>query len=441
MIEELFLLEIMIKLKRGEKGVQFILNHIKRIWNSDNELNFEYDRKWIMKMVYGYKMKTMLYLKGKQGRGKTGIVKFLMKVIGDHNCITLSNDSVFMSDFNGPLVGKSLCLLDEMVHDYNNLKSVYNKLKPYITDDTIAYRNLYEKLKELNNLTSFILAGNYDMLKLDDPTKGDDRRTKINDILDEVKGIEYCAELDGYLENDDVQYSFFWYCIDNHDTKFNELQELKLLPITETKKNMISKSLDSALTFLKDMMNNDSIMNKWIKPRDLYDEYALHNTGNKNILNKDNFLEKLKDLKDIISFEKKKINGVTTNYLYINRDKLITHFKNKHYFNEYDDIPECNNNVVIETTEDILRKENDKLKAEIETLKKLLSEQKVACNTSSTKIVSDEIELKQPVKVDVDSDSEDEDKVLIKPVRTTKKKVNKSLSKNKSTKRAKPERY
>lgn len=59
----------------------------------------------------------------------------------------------------------------------------YNKLKPYITDETMTYRNLYEKLKTMLNLTSFIMGGNYDMLKLDDPTKGEDRRIKINDVL------------------------------------------------------------------------------------------------------------------------------------------------------------------------------------------------------------------------------------------------------------------
>jgi hypothetical protein len=54
----------------------------------------------------------------------------------------------------------------------------------------MAYRNLFEKLKVLINLSSFIMAGNMDMLKLD--SNGDDRRLKVNDILDEVKDLEYC---------------------------------------------------------------------------------------------------------------------------------------------------------------------------------------------------------------------------------------------------------
>jgi hypothetical protein len=196
------------RIQRGSKGVKFIWNHIYEIWNSSVDLNFKYDQKWIRKLMFGNKLKTMIYLKGKMGRGKTAIVKFIMKCMGMHNCLTLSNDAVFMSDFNGPLVGVTLCLLDEIVHDFNIFKSLYNKLKPYITDDDMAYRNLYEKLKNLLNLTSFIMSGNYDMLKLDDPTKGDDRRIKPNDVTEKLQSAEYFMKLDSYIDNEDVQYAF-----------------------------------------------------------------------------------------------------------------------------------------------------------------------------------------------------------------------------------------
>ena len=71
------------------------------------------------------------------------------------------------------------------------------------------------------------MTGNYDMLKLDDPGKGDDRRIKIGDVSDELKSVEYCNTLDDYLDDEDVQYAMFWYCIDNHKPNWNELQDLK----------------------------------------------------------------------------------------------------------------------------------------------------------------------------------------------------------------------
>ena len=143
------------------------------------------------------------------GVGKSSIVRFISLVMGLYNTITLSNENVFMGEFNGSLCGKALCFLDEIVHNFNDFKSLYNKLKPYIKDETMTYRNLYEKLKTMLNLTSFIMGGNYDMLKLDDPTKGEDRRIKINDVLKILKSSEYFKQLDDYINDEDVQYAFF----------------------------------------------------------------------------------------------------------------------------------------------------------------------------------------------------------------------------------------
>jgi Cdc6-like AAA superfamily ATPase len=177
------------KIASGKDGVAFVWEHILKVWNSGNKQFFEYDQKWIRKMVFGYKMTTMLYIKGKMGTGKTAVVEFLTKVLGENVCLTVTNDNVFTGDFNGPLLGKCLVCLDEIVHDYTQFKSLYNKLKPYITSPTQTYRNLFQSLKTMSNLMSCIMCGNYDMLKLDDPTKGDDRRTKINDVSNTLQSI------------------------------------------------------------------------------------------------------------------------------------------------------------------------------------------------------------------------------------------------------------
>ncbi len=112
--------------------------------------------------------------------------------------------------------------------------------------------------------------------------------------------------------------------------------------MTETKKNMIIQSLDTAIKFLKNSINDKKVMNAYIKPKDLYIKYADFVNEGKNKekpLNKEHFMERLKDQKEIITFTTKKIDGGnTTNYIYINREKLIDVFTKKHCFNEYDDI-------------------------------------------------------------------------------------------------------
>jgi hypothetical protein len=331
------------RINKGKVGVAFIWGHIEHIWNSGNAANFEYDRHWIRKLIAGFKLKTMIYLKSKMGRGKGKITTFIMNVLGKQVCLPLNNDKPFTGEFNGSLLGKAFVVLDEIVHDFDDFVSLYNQLKPYITEPEISYRNLYERLKALRNITSFIMTGNYDMLKLDDPSKGDDRRIKVNEVSDLIKDREYCDKLDAYCEDEDVMYAFFWDCIDNHDKTWNELQELKSLPITETKIQMIQQSLDTATMFFKGAVNDVIIMDAMIKPRVLYNRYSEWmkvNEPKKKTLNSTSFLSKLKDYKEFVTFHTNiRVDRATqTNYVKIEREKMISHFRAKHFWCEYDDI-------------------------------------------------------------------------------------------------------
>lgn len=367
------------RIKKGSAGVNFVWEHCLNTWNSGVEVAYEYDHDWLCKLVAGYKLNTMLYLKGKMGRGKSKLVKFFVNIIGLQVSTIMSNDRAITGQFNGSLMGKSLCYLDEIVHDFHDFKTLYNQLKPYITEEHISYRNLFEKLKMLKNTTSFIMTGNYDMLKLDDPGKGDDRRIKIGDVSDELKSVEYCNTLDDYLDDEDVQYAMFWYCIDNHKPNWNELQELKKLPMSETKKNMVQQSLDSGTLFLKYFVNSKEI-STYIKPLTLYNKYKtwMEDTEDKKqCMNKMTFLGKMKDYPDFISFhENMRLDGGNaTNYIKIDRDKMIVLFKKKHFWNEYDDIDDdvqgvdpTNYYLRIETENLEMKETIEQLKKQIETM-------------------------------------------------------------------------
>jgi hypothetical protein len=163
----------------------------------------------------------------------------------------------------------------------------------------------------------------------------------------------------------------FWYCIDNYDPNFNELSELKKLPITETKKNMIRQSLDTSIIFLKHFIN-DLRITDYIKPKKLYsayEEYMNEKEKKKQMMNKNTFLEKLKDCSYIEFVFNKKLNGADpTNYIKIDRSKMIEHFKLKNYFDEYDEI----NGEVID-----YNKQNDTDTAEQKLIKSLQEEIKL----------------------------------------------------------------
>jgi len=300
----------------------------------------------------------MLYLKGKQGIGKSSPFNLFKSVLGHKCCLYLNNDRVF-NQLNGPLMGKTLVILDEICHDYNDFKSLGNSLKPYITEPIIGYRDLYEKMKPLKNLSSFVMSGNFDMLKLD--PNGEDRRTKINDCDNVLKEQNYYDDLQTYCEDENVIYAMFWYCIDNFDDSFNELKELKLLPVTETKKNMIRQSLDTSIIFLKHFIN-DVRIDDFIKPKELYsayEEYMVEKEKKKQVMNKNTFLEKIKDFLFIKFHYNKKLNNCDpTNYIKIDRNKMIEYFRLKNYFDEYDEIIFENLKVIQKESDEIIEMTN-----------------------------------------------------------------------------------
>ena len=113
------------------------------IWNSDVDENYKYDHDWLCKLVSGKKLKTMIYLMGNQGIGKSSVIELFIKILGLQTCVILNNEDCFTGQFNGPLLAKALVLLDEICHNFNDFNSLYNKIKPYVTEDHISYRNLY----------------------------------------------------------------------------------------------------------------------------------------------------------------------------------------------------------------------------------------------------------------------------------------------------------
>jgi hypothetical protein len=264
--------------------------------------------------------------------------------------MTLSNDGCFMGQFNGALLGQALVVLDEIVHNFEDVKSLYNALKPYVTEPTITYRNLYAAHKQLKNVSSFIMTGNHDMVHLEANDK--DRRILVCPVSDSVKSYQYCNTLDRFVASDDVQYSFFWYCQRNQVVDWNEKEELKKLPISEEKKTMIQYSLDTLTIFLKSYVN-DPCINKPMKPKHLYRKYEafMHEEFERSKpMGKVMFMERILKFDTFVQLNVMKYGGSTsTSHFVIDRQKLIDDFTERHYWAKYDDILE--NPVVIPADE------------------------------------------------------------------------------------------
>jgi len=329
--------------------VRFIWEHIRKMWCNSNQLMFEEVQRWISALIAGRrKMRTAIYLKGQMGIGKGKIVDFLANIIGNLNSLILNTEHAFTGQFNGQLAGKTFVNLNEIVSgSRDDWISLYNRLKPWITDDYMTFRDLYTKPVVLKNLCSFIMTGNHDMFKLESST-GSDRRFIILDSCDTLENTAYYVKLDEFTANDKVQEAFYWNCVDNYDPKYNEQQTIKTLPITETKQNMILKTLSTITQYLKSRLEEEDFFNTPYKKTTLHEDYRswqrAHPTRSKPFDLHEFCNELTKEYKDVIQLKQVRIpneEGIKVpikDCFVIDGKKLYETMKKKGYISKFDDI-------------------------------------------------------------------------------------------------------
>ncbi len=142
-------------------GVEFILKHIKDIWNSKNEEQYNYCLNWLSMSLTGHKMDTALFLKSGEGAGKSIIVLFLIKyVIGEALGLITSRCSQLLH-FNSQILGKILLCLEELPTASNKeWHTVADYLKDLITGHKLDVEKKYQDTVQVINLISLIIITN-----------------------------------------------------------------------------------------------------------------------------------------------------------------------------------------------------------------------------------------------------------------------------------------
>lgn len=335
---------------KNKDKVKFIWDHIHKIWCNNNDIYFKEIKNWICALLVGKrKLKTAIYLKGKMGIGKGKICDLLTWIIGNLNCITLINEHAFTGQFNGQLAGKTFVNLNEIVNSHDDFVSLYNRLKAWITDDMMTFRDLYSKPICLQNLCSFILSGNHDMFKLENGS-GNDRRFIIVDTSDNMPNDDYLSKLNEYCITDDkVKEAFYWDCVDNYDVNYNEQISIKKLPISQTKQTMILKTLSIVTQYLKDrLIDPDFFIDPFVK-RHFHADYLSWHQARQKIMKTRNpvnahdfFTELMRDYKEVfIEKDQIRVKGVPTkNVLLCNAQSLFSFMDKKGYISKHDEINE-----------------------------------------------------------------------------------------------------
>ena len=187
------------------KYVDYLLNSI----TNDNTEHKYYLLNWIVYIFITHKktMNTIIF-KGIEGAGKNLFYeKIIQKVFGKEQTTVISNNEL-VSEFNSFIENRSFIVANE-VQDYTNKKSMYEKLKQWISDSNFVANGKYEKHKNVDNYANFLIFSNNDIpvpISVTDrrysviETKNIDLKIQVEEELN-IDIEEFIKRLDNEVDN------------------------------------------------------------------------------------------------------------------------------------------------------------------------------------------------------------------------------------------------
>jgi hypothetical protein len=143
------------------------------------------------RMLYG-----LLLCSTKHGVGKTTLCEILRVLVGEKNCRSPSATDVVDSQFNSWIVRKRLVFVNEIYAGES--WTAYNKIKSYITDQTLEANEKMIRSYSVRNWAHFILCSNSEVpLSLAD----DDRRFLVPEVTELARPHQRWVEFYSWLES------------------------------------------------------------------------------------------------------------------------------------------------------------------------------------------------------------------------------------------------
>ncbi len=282
-----------------KNGVNFIWDHISTVLCSSDEKVFIYVKNWIINMINLNKNKTCLYFRSVQGTGKSSICSFLTEIIGQNGSTIQQSGASINTNFNSCFKNKVLAVFEELSCSSFEWNAMSNKLKAYITEETMQVEEKYKEKITINNYLNVIISTNNNDVKI----STDDRRYVICDVSSEKVGnVEYFNELYKYLNNPEIKHAFYSYCVTNYDKKFNP----RIIPITNTKKEIIIDNMHKVFKFIKETYLLRKKPIELIQCKKLFEDFQNY-TNNSFQIGTQSFSRKIKELS---YFENEKIIGI-----------------------------------------------------------------------------------------------------------------------------------
>lgn len=256
------MLEIHEEYKKKGKLIDNVLDivnkfpHVNLLFDSLTNFNEKYKQyilNWLAYVFITHKrtLNTIIF-KGVEGTGKGLLYDHIIKKVFYENQTTVISNTELNSEFNEFLENKSFIIANE-IQDYTNKKSVYEKLKQWITDETTLLNVKHINRKNTEILTNFLIYSNNDYPI---PITATDRRysvintsdVKLEILCQEKLGIDIFEFVDNYKkETEDFLYELSKY-------NFSEKEARQLLYNKD--REYIIFNTEEKTKILKDKLKN-----------------------------------------------------------------------------------------------------------------------------------------------------------------------------------------
>lgn len=343
---------------------QLFLSYIREILTT-NEEQYNYILKWISVMCKGEKNTSALYLKSIEGTGKSTLFEFIREhLIGRELAIKVCDTKILTGNFNILLLGALFIEFSEFpTLSVNEWNMACSKIKDMVTSNDMVFEAKGKDSFSAKFLASMCFVSNYDCMK-----ESQGRRFYIVDInTHRIGDDKYWTNLRDQCFNDEIGNALFHYFYEIDTSNFDSQHNM---PITNSKKDAISKRLNVVEKFLKDeyVLKRKEI--KPIKVEDLYNDF-LDTSCVK--MDKKDFNNKMREL----GIEYYKSNS--SNKYKISLEQLNEIAEKKHWIHELDEFKDDGDDEDIEDKLvdmfDDTKEENKTLKQQNEELKKQLQQQ------------------------------------------------------------------
>lgn len=255
--------------------VDLYLKHIYEVWCCCDEIQYRYVLSWwaqIIQMPYK-KTETVIVLLGEQGGGKGLPVDIMIKyVFGNEISLDTSGINRITGNFNNNLKGKILTKVDELSNingGNENFHAVFDRLKDLITGSSFECEQKGKDTFQITNNNNFIFtSNNFNCLKVEET----DRRLNVMVVDDKYLGNdEYFSNFSKVCNNQNAGNHIFTYFL-----QYSTIVNLRKIPMTAIKKQMIQNSKPNPLLFLEDfeIESDIEINSKKISNEKIYNEYG-----------------------------------------------------------------------------------------------------------------------------------------------------------------------